>query len=86
MPIQKDDSRYIPGTGEAHRDDPVGKVIQQRALNQHFWEEMEGRTIPVIVVCSFCGSHNAISSPSCVRCGAPAGWSKHLKGLYLVNK
>ncbi len=30
---------------------------------------------PVIIVCRFCNSHNVISNPTCVQCGAPMGKS-----------
>ena len=37
------------------------------------WERMYVQPRPVIIVCGFCKSHNAITNPTCVQCGAPIG-------------
>lgn len=37
------------------------------------WDRMYTKAKSVIVVCRYCKSHNAISNPTCVRCGAPLG-------------
>ena len=38
------------------------------------WDRMYVRPRPVIIVCAFCKSHNAISNPTCVQCGAAMGY------------
>jgi len=30
-------------------------------------------SIDKVITCKYCLSHNAISSPTCIRCGAPMG-------------
>jgi hypothetical protein len=39
------------------------------------WNRMYVNPKPVIVSCGFCKSHNAITNPICVQCGAPLGRS-----------
>lgn len=46
-------------------------------LVQQLWQEMYQQ--PVIVRCSYCNSHNVISSPTCIQCGAPLGSYKKIK-------
>ena len=38
------------------------------------WDRMYVRPRPVIIVCGYCKSHNAISNPTCVQCGAAMGY------------
>lgn len=42
------------------------------------WEKMYLHAKKVIIPCSHCQSHNAISNAACVRCGAPMGDSVDL--------
>ena len=35
------------------------------------WEKLYNR--PAIVPCKHCASHNAVTNPVCVQCGAPMG-------------
>lgn len=37
------------------------------------WERMYVQPKPVIVICRYCHSHNVISNPTCIQCGAPMG-------------
>jgi len=46
-------------------------------LIDKLWEKMYSR--PVIVRCNHCNSHNVISNPTCVQCGAPMGDYKRMK-------
>lgn len=60
----------------------TGTILQEnRAFSvnfdeEQFWNMMYIKPKPVIVVCAFCKSHNAISNPTCVQCGAPMGYGK----------
>ena len=38
------------------------------------WERMYIKPKPVIIMCGFCKSHNAVTNPTCVQCGAPMGY------------
>jgi hypothetical protein len=40
------------------------------------WQKMYAK--PVIVRCSHCNSHNIISNPTCIQCGAPMGDYKRM--------
>ena len=42
-------------------------------LADSIWDNMYIRTKAVIITCKYCHSHNAISNPVCVSCGAPMG-------------
>ena len=46
-------------------------------LVQQLWQKMYHQ--PVIVRCSHCNSHNVISSPACIQCGAPLGDYRKMK-------
>lgn len=37
------------------------------------WEMMYIKPKPVIIVCGYCNSHNAVTNPTCIQCGAPMG-------------
>ena len=37
------------------------------------WKQMYVQAKSVIVPCRYCASHNAVSNPTCVRCGGPMG-------------
>ena len=41
------------------------------------WQKMYEK--PVIVRCSHCNSHNVITNPTCIQCGAPMGDYKRMK-------
>ena len=43
---------------------------------ESLWDKMYLHPKPVIIVCGYCKSHNVISSPTCVQCGAPMGYGK----------
>ena len=47
------------------------KVLKDAA--ERMWEMMFA--FPVIVPCVHCNTANAVTNPSCVRCGAPMGRS-----------
>lgn len=38
-----------------------------------FLEKLYARAKKVIITCSYCGSHNAVSNSNCVSCGAGMG-------------
>lgn len=46
-------------------------------LIDKLWKKMYER--PVIVRCGSCNSHNVITNPTCVQCGAPMGDYKEMK-------
>ena len=59
---------------------PSGSVLQPNHAFLHtdngideLWDRMYVNPKPVIVACGYCNSHNAISNPTCVQCGAPMG-------------
>ncbi len=41
---------------------------------EYVWQQMYIQPKPVIIVCGFCKSHNAISNPICIQCSAPMGY------------
>lgn len=45
----------------------------------YIWEQMHVRPKPVIIICGFCKSHNAIDNPTCIQCGAPMGYGAERK-------
>lgn len=49
------------------------KKITFASMADNLWEQMYVKVRAVICVCSWCGSGNAISNPTCCRCGAPMG-------------
>ena len=78
---------YYAGTGSYNpykypvMSDEVGNVEPRMELSDDLidkmWEKMYSR--PVIVRCSHCNSHNTISNPTCIQCGAPMGDYKRMK-------
>jgi uncharacterized paraquat-inducible protein A len=57
----------------AGSDNGRASKITISSMADVLWKEMYNHAKAVIVVCSHCKSHNAISNPTCVRCGAPLG-------------
>lgn len=62
---------------------PASEYMAYHNYNHEFpsfaddlWERMYVQPKPVIVVCRYCQSHNAISNPVCIQCGAPMGTNK----------
>jgi hypothetical protein len=51
----------------------VAKTLRELQDPDALWEKMYVHAKKVIVPCSYCGSHNAFSNATCVRCGAPMG-------------
>lgn len=48
---------------------------QYGAINADaLWENMYVKPKPVIIVCGYCKSHNAVTNPTCIQCGAPMGY------------
>lgn len=60
-------------------DDYIPPVFSRPALDldtldiDALWEKMYTKAKAVIITCRYCNSHNAISNPTCVQCGAPLG-------------
>ena len=55
---------------------PTGTVVMgsddvSDSLISKLWKKMF--EMPVIVRCSHCNSHNVITNPTCIQCGAPLG-------------
>lgn len=44
-------------------------------LETELWRRMAER--PVIIACKWCDSRNAITNPTCIKCGGPLGEVKH---------
>lgn len=60
------------------------KVELSDDVVDQIWKKMYER--PVIVRCSHCNSHNVITNPTCIQCGAPMGDFKEMKKLGGVEK
>lgn len=55
---------------------PNSGFVERVDMAEEMWERMYITPKPVIIICGFCKSHNAISNPTCVQCGAPMGYGK----------
>ncbi len=71
------DAYAITGSAHSRQYEFIGidKYIHDPRI-EALWEMMYVNPKPVILVCGACGSHNVVSSPTCVQCGAPARWGK----------
>lgn len=70
-----DNTQLLYDVGNINKLDILSPHIE----NDDLWERMYVRPKPVIIVCGACKSHNAISNPTCVQCGAPMGWGKEVR-------
>ena len=60
--------RYIGTTGSNYR-----RRTDFEYEETDTWRDMYVRPKPVIIVCKYCGAHNALGNATCVQCGAPFG-------------
>ena len=72
-------SPYVVGEMGAETFIPASDVsgkmgrLSFSSLADSIWDNMYIRARAVIVPCTYCHSHNAISNSNCVSCGAPMG-------------
>jgi hypothetical protein len=64
------------GVGNWADESPKPGIALTEDLVDQLWKKMYER--PVIVRCSHCNSHNVISNPTCIQCGAPMGDYKEM--------
>ncbi len=65
-------SEYLNITGSPY---PVYQPLEDIPIDlDYVWQQMYAHPKPVIIVCGFCKSHNAISNPTCIQCGAAMGY------------
>ncbi len=42
-------------------------------LVEKLWDQMYIHAKAVIVQCPYCNAHNAVTNPTCIKCGGPLG-------------
>lgn len=73
-PSPENDYPYLGASGSPYLA-PEPLDVSDEWIDK-IWEKMYSR--PVIVRCSHCNSHNVISNPTCIQCGAPMGDYKRM--------
>lgn len=63
---------FYPGASPKYMQNELNLDIE--ALADKLWEKLNSK--PAIIPCPYCKSHNAVTNPTCVQCGAPlGGWN-----------
>jgi len=67
---------WITGSPYQFGDDVYGTGTRLQSLQPEIdldalWDKMYIKAQSVIVQCPYCKAHNAISNPTCVKCGGP---------------
>ena len=52
---------------------PYLNIEDDEAMLDRLMGRLMVHTQKVVVPCKWCGSHNAFSNPTCVKCGGPLG-------------